>query len=92
MAWPYAFAFGLLGLAQLGTSAWLVARPSRAAAVLAIAWAAAVLVWALARVFRVPPDPDPWLPANSAIGFADTVVCPGRVRGERHRPSSADLQ
>lgn len=74
MSAPYAVLFGLQGAAQLGTGVWLLVRPTRVGGMLAVAGAILViLLFALARVVRVLPDPDPWLPVNSTIGFTDTL-------------------
>lgn len=75
MSWPYALLFTAVGAVQLIAAGVVVTRPSRARLLLAAAAAFAVVVlWALARLGGVLPDPDPWVPANSVIGFTD-IVC-----------------
>jgi hypothetical protein len=60
MSWPYGVLFAGLGVAQLGTAIAVLARPVRQRVLLAAAAAlAVVLLWALARLVGVLPDPDP---------------------------------
>ncbi len=94
MSWSYAALFALLGVAQLGLVTLLLVRPTRASAGLAIAAAGGVILfWALARVVRVIPDPDPWVPVNAVIGFTDdlcaileTASVVGLAYGAMRRP------
>jgi acetyl esterase/lipase len=77
MSWPYGVLFAGLGVAQLGTAIAVLARPVRQRVLLAAAAAlAVVLLWALARLVGVLPDPDPWVAVNSVIGFTD-YICVG---------------
>jgi acetyl esterase/lipase len=99
MAWPYGAVFAALGLIQLAAAAAVLARPSRAMLGGAAAAALAVVaLWALARVLAVLPDPDPWAPVNSVIGFtgdlcaalqalAAVLLAVLAVRGPRPRRS-----
>src|SRR5215207_3285324 len=77
VSWPYGVLFAGLGVAQLGTAIAVLARPVRQRVLLAAAAAlAVVLLWALARLVGVLPDPDPWVAVNSVIGFTD-YICVG---------------
>jgi acetyl esterase/lipase len=77
MSWPYGLLFTALGVAQFGTAGTVLSRPVRWRVLLAAATALAVVVlWALVRLVGVLPAPDPWVPVNSVIGFADDV-CAG---------------
>ena len=74
MSWPYAMLFAVLGVAQLGLGVWVLVRPTRRGALLAVTTAVGVVAfWALIRLFRLMSDPDPWLPVNSVIGFTDDL-------------------
>jgi acetyl esterase/lipase len=74
MSWPYALLFAALGLAQLGSTVAALARPVRQWVLLAAIVALAVLaLWALVRLARALPAPNPWVMMNSAIGFTDTI-------------------
>jgi acetyl esterase/lipase len=74
MSWPYALLFAMLGVAQLGTAVAVLARPVLRRVLLAASVAFAVVaLWALVRLARVLPAPDPWVMVNSVIGFIDTV-------------------
>ncbi|MEJ2555926.1 MAG: alpha/beta hydrolase [Anaerolineae bacterium] len=77
MSWPYGLLFTALGVAQFGTVGAVLSRPVRWRVLLAAATALAVVVlWALVRFAGVLPALDPWVPANSVIGFAD-YICAG---------------
>lgn len=77
MSWPYGLLFTALGVAQLGTAVAVLAHPVRRRVLLAAAAALTVLaLWVLERIAGVLPLPDPWIPVNSVIGFAD-YICAG---------------
>lgn len=77
MSWPYGILFLTLGILQAGTVVALLARPTPRRALSAAAAALVVFVlWALARLARALPSPDPWIPVNSVIGFTD-YICAG---------------
>jgi len=75
MSWPYALLFAALGVIQLGSAVVALTRPVRQRVLLAACAAFAIVaLWALARLARVLPAPDPWVMVNSVIGFTD-IVC-----------------
>jgi acetyl esterase/lipase len=77
ISWLYGILFTALGVAQLGTTVAVLSRPVRLRVLLAAGVAlAVVLLWALVRLAGVLPQPDPWIPANSVIGFTDDI-CAG---------------
>ena len=77
MSWPYGVLVAGLGATQFGTAVAVLTRPVRRRVLLAAAAALCVVVlWALVRLAGVLPAPDPWVPANSAIGFTD-YLCAG---------------
>jgi acetyl esterase/lipase len=77
MSWPYGILFTALGIAQLGSAVAVLAHPVRQRVLVAAAAAfAVVILWALMRLARVLPAPDPWLPVNSVLGFTD-YICAG---------------
>lgn len=99
LSWLDAVLFGFLGATQLSATGTVLIRPSRRRALLATAAAAAVVLWwGLVRLAGAWPDPNPWQPVNSVLGFA-ADVCAGLeilgmllltvavVRGPRPRPS-----
>ncbi len=71
---PYALVFTVLALVQIASAVAVLLRPTRGRALIsAIAALAVLALWILARVMRVLPLRDPWIPVNSAIGFADYI-------------------
>ncbi|MFL6140728.1 MAG: alpha/beta hydrolase fold domain-containing protein [Labedaea sp.] len=70
----FGIVFAVLGLAQFGTAAAVLARPTRRRL-----WYAAgatgpvLLLWVLARMTGLFA-PDPWVPVSSVIGFTDYLV------------------
>jgi acetyl esterase/lipase len=99
MSWPFGLLFAALGAAQLGTAVLVLRRPARWSVLGAAAAAlAGVAVWVLTRLTGLLPGPDPWVPADSAIGFTDhlcaaleAIAVPGLAAaaalGTRPRPS-----
>ena len=70
----YGLLFTALGTAQLITAIAVWARPLRQRILLAADLALiVVMLWVLARILRILPPPDPWIPVNSVIGFTDTI-------------------
>jgi acetyl esterase/lipase len=72
---PYATLAGMLAGIQLALSVLALAKPTRPrTALAAVSTTAVALLWALTRVGGVLPDPDPWTPVNSVIGFTDQIL------------------
>jgi len=99
LSWLDAVLFAILGAAQLAATVTVLSRPSRRRVLLGVAPAAAVVLWwGLVRLAGAWPDPNPWQPVNSVLGFAADVcaslqivgvllLAVAIVRGPRPRPS-----
>ena len=79
MTWPggppYGAVFTLLGAAQIVTVIAVLVHPTRQRMLLTVGAGLAVLIfWFLGRIAEVLPKPDPWIAANSVIGFTDYLV------------------
>jgi acetyl esterase/lipase len=74
MSWPYGVLFAALGIAQLVTAGAAFARPVRRRLHLAAAAALSVIV--VRTLTGLLPDPNPWVPVDSVIGFVD-LICVG---------------
>jgi len=70
----YGILFAAAGVAQAGLAVGLLVAPTRRRVVAALAVSLAVVAaWALARTTGLP-GPNPWLPLDTTVGFAD-VLC-----------------
>jgi len=77
MSGVYGFLFAALGVIQIGSAIMVLGRPTRRRVLFALTAAFVVfLLWALERLARIMPPPDPWIPVDSAIGFTD-YICAG---------------
>jgi len=70
----YAMLFGLLAVVEIAAVIVLLGWPTRRTVRFgALAPAATLVVWLCARVFGVMRAPDPWQPANTVLGFTDSL-------------------
>lgn len=77
MSWPFVVVFAGLSLVQLFSAVLVLAEPTWTRLLFASAGALTVFaLWVLVRLVGALPDPDPWIPVNSVIGFTDGV-CAG---------------
>lgn len=71
---PYGLCFAILGLFQIGAAVAVLVRPRRRWLLTAAGGAGAVAAWWGLDQLGLMPEPDPWQPLNTVIGFTGAVV------------------